>query len=116
MTNYTYRAEFSREHCQYMGLCLEFPGRWSFALTPHQAIEAIERVIADELAELAELGVDPPEPLTDRLYSGQFTVRTSPVLHGRLAVEAVEQGVSLNQWVSYKLAGRPVPNILQDLL
>jgi HicB family len=39
-------------------------------------------------------------------YSGNLRVRTSPALHSRVAVEAVEQGVSLNQWVVQKLADR----------
>lgn len=116
MINYTYRAEWSAEQCQYVGLCLEFPGRRSFALTPHEAIRRIEEIVDSELAEITELGLDPPPSLTDRKYSGQFMVRTSAVLHARLTVEAVEQGVSLNQWVAYKLAGRPVPNLLDDIL
>ncbi|WP_420866045.1 toxin-antitoxin system HicB family antitoxin, partial [Mycobacterium lacus] len=32
--------------------------------------------------------------------------RTSPALHLRLAVEAAEQHVSMNQWVVQKLSGR----------
>ncbi|WP_237752594.1 type II toxin-antitoxin system HicB family antitoxin [Mycolicibacterium aromaticivorans] len=71
-------------------------------------------MIAQELDELAEIGMDPPESLTDHRYSGKFAVRTSPVLHERLVVEAAEQGISLNQWVSYKLAGRSAPSI-EDL-
>jgi hypothetical protein len=110
MIYYTYRAEWSNQYCQYVGLCLEFKGRFAVALTPHEAIERVGRVVAQELEELAGLGLDPPPSLTDHRYSGNFAVRTSRVLHERLTVEAAEQGVSLNQWVSYKLAGRPVPN------
>jgi predicted HicB family RNase H-like nuclease len=53
--------------------------------------------------------------LTDRRYSGEFHVRTSPSLHSRLAVEANEQGVSLNQWVVQKLADRKSTPSLDDL-
>ena len=48
------------------------------------------------------------------VFSGQFLVRTSPMLHSRLTVEAAEQNVSLNQWVVQKLAGRS-PISLLDL-
>ena len=39
----------------------------------------------------------------------------SPALHARLAVEAAEQHVSLNQWVVQKLADRGQPISLDDL-
>jgi predicted HicB family RNase H-like nuclease len=71
-------------------------------------------VIADEVADMVACGAEPPPSLTDRRYSGNFMVRTSPALHGRLTVEAVEQRVSLNQWVVQKLAGKP-PMTLEDL-
>ena len=64
-------------------------------------------MIAKKLADLAECGVEPPPSLTNRRYSGKFMVRTSPALHGRLVVEASEQGISLNQWVIQNLCGRP---------
>ena len=52
-----------------------------------------------------------PTPLTERRYSGNFVVRTSTALHARLAMEAIDQGVSLNHWVVQKLAGpRPEPD------
>jgi predicted HicB family RNase H-like nuclease len=61
-------------------------------------------------------GTIPPAPLTDRQYSGEFHVRTSPSLHSRLAVEAAEQRVSLNQWVVQKLAERRATMTIDDLL
>jgi predicted HicB family RNase H-like nuclease len=71
-------------------------------------------VIAEEVAELIECGLEPPPSLTDKRYSGRFVVRTSPELHARLMVDAKEQGVSFNQWVVQKLAGRNPPT-LNDL-
>jgi predicted RNase H-like HicB family nuclease len=114
MENYTYRAEWSPETCQYVGMCLEFPSRYSRALTAHEAIEAVHQVIAEEVADLVACGLEPPPSLTDRRYSGRFVVRTSAELHQRLMVDATEQGVSFNQWVVQKLAGRNPPT-LNDL-
>jgi predicted HicB family RNase H-like nuclease len=65
--------------------------------------------------DMVPAGSAPPESLTDRRYSGEFHVRTSPALHSRLAVEATEQGVSLNQWVVQKLADRKTIPSLDDL-
>ncbi len=112
--NYTYRAEWSASHFQYRAICLEFPGLHALALTPHEAIELVQARVEEVLAECADADMAPPKSLTDHTYSGQFTVRTSPELHERLTVEAAEQGVSMNQWVAYKLAGRRIPT-LDDL-
>jgi predicted HicB family RNase H-like nuclease len=44
-----------------------------------------------------------PEPLAEKTYSGKFQVRITPELHRKLAIEAAEEKVSLNRYVSYKL-------------
>ncbi len=115
MAQYTYRAEWSSEYHEYVGVCLEYPYRYSRAPTAHQAIEGVERMIDEVVAEMTAAGATLPASLTDRQYSGNLRVRTSPALHSRLAVEAVEQGVSLNQWVVQKLADRKTIPSLDDL-
>ncbi len=60
----------------------------------------------EHVERLRVCGESPPTPLSERRYSGTFSVRTSPELHGRLALEAIEQGVSMNQWIVQKLSGR----------
>lgn len=114
MEQYTYRAEWAPETAEYVGMCLEFPSRYSRAPTPHDAIAGIEQIINEEVREMLAEDRTPPASLTDRRYSGRFVVRTSPQLHARLMVDANEQGVSFNQWVVQKLAGRNPPT-LNDL-
>lgn len=46
-----------------------------------------------------------PQPLADKVYSGQFRVRVTPEIHKMLAIKAAEQGVSMNHLASSKLAG-----------
>ena len=41
-----------------------------------------------------------PEPIANRNYSGKFMVRLPPESHRALAIQAAEQGVSLNRLVS----------------
>ena len=113
--NYTYRAEWDPARLEYFARCLEFPGRYAEAFTAHEAIAALEAIITDTLAEMAEYGQTAPDSLTDHRYSGRFLVRTSRSLHARLSVEACEQRVSFNQWVVGKLADRPPPFGLDDL-
>ncbi len=64
--------------------------------------EAVDRHVKSVRAS----GGEPAPPLTERNYSGTFVVRTSPAMHARLAIEAVEQRVSMNQWVVQQLSGR----------
>lgn len=113
--SYTYRAEWDPERREYFARCLGFPGRYAEAFTAHEVIAALETVVTEALAEMAEFGQTPPDSLTDHRYSGRFLVRTSRMLHARLMVEAAEQGVPFNQWVVGKLTDRPVAFGFNDL-
>jgi hypothetical protein len=106
VNRYTYRAEWSSEFREYISRCLELPWLSQRAPTLTEAIAGVERAVDEYLAERD--GVGTPRPLTDREFSGRFVVRTSPMLHARLTVEAAEQNVSMNQWVVQKLADRPI--------
>jgi predicted HicB family RNase H-like nuclease len=112
MNHYTYRAEWSPEHGEYLGRCIEIPSLWRRAPTLQQAITDIEHAVDEFVAESEAAGDELPRPLTERPYSGKFVIRTSPALHSRLAVEAAEQGVSMNQWVVQKLAQRQPSSLL----
>jgi predicted RNase H-like HicB family nuclease len=111
VNRYTYRAEWSSEFGEYIGRCLELPWLSRHGPTLTEAIVGIEHAV-DEYLE--DRDGDGPPPLTDHTFSGKFLVRTSPMLHARLSVEAAEQNVSMNQWVVQKLAGRS-PISLLDL-
>jgi predicted HicB family RNase H-like nuclease len=45
-----------------------------------------------------------PRPFALRRFSGKFLVRVPPETHRRLAMEAAEEGVSLNRLASAKLS------------
>ncbi|MGJ6126350.1 type II toxin-antitoxin system HicB family antitoxin [Mycolicibacterium sp. Y3] len=107
MPHYTYRAEWSPDAGKYIGLCLEFPMQFAYGATAAEATAAIERDVIAHVAEWYGDESEPPASVSDRRYSGRFMVRTSPMLHGKLMVEATEQRVSLNQWVVQKLCGKP---------
>ncbi len=49
-------------------------------------------------------GESPPRPFALRRYSGKFLVRVPPETHRRMAIEAAEEGVSLNRLASAKLS------------
>jgi predicted HicB family RNase H-like nuclease len=107
MNHYTYRAEWSPEHDEYLGRCVEIPDLlpWSAPTAP-EAIAGMERIVAQHVRGVTENAGTAPSSLTERRYSGKFLVRTSTALHKELSIQAAEERVSLNQWVVQKLSGR----------
>jgi predicted HicB family RNase H-like nuclease len=109
--HYTYRVEWSMDTDQYIARCIEISGLFASAPTAQEALARAEVAVDDYLRDREEFfGGEPPTPLTEHNYSGRFMVRTSRALHARLMMEAAEQRVSLNQWVTQKLADRK-PNL-----
>lgn len=109
LDHYTYRVTWSPEDGEHVGLCVEFPSLSWLADTPEAALAGVRQVVADVVADLRASGEPVPEPLADKHYSGEFRVRIPPELHRSLALQAAEQGVSLNRLASAKLAGRILP-------
>jgi predicted HicB family RNase H-like nuclease len=105
--NYTYRVEWSSEMHLYMARCLEINGLLASAPTAQEALARAQAAVVAYLRESEEVfGSEPPKAFTEHNFSGRFMVRTSRALHARLMIEAAEQRVSFNQWVSQKLADR----------
>ena len=97
---YTYRVIWSEEDEEYVGLCAEFPSLSWLAEAPEEALRGIREVAAQVVADMEANGEPVPEPLAVRNYSGRFMVRVPPEVHRALAIDAVEEGVSLNRLVS----------------
>ena len=102
--HYTYRITWSAEDNEHVGLCAEFPSLSWLAPTPSKALSGIQHLVRKCLEDMQTTGESTPEPIADRTYSGKFMVRVPPESHRTLAIEAAEQGVSLNRLVSTRLA------------
>lgn len=102
--HYTYRVTWSPEDGEHVGLCAEFPSLSWLAVTPEAALKGIRKVVAEVIADMQASGEAVPPPLAEKHYSGEFRVRIPPEVHRSLAVQAAEQGVSLNRLASAKLA------------
>ncbi len=102
--HYTYRVTWSAADQEFIGLCAEFPSLSWLAETRTEAMEGIVTMVADVVADLSTTGEAIPEPIAERRFSGHFVVRILPEVHRRLALEAAEQGVSLNRYISSRLA------------
>ena len=103
--HYTYRVTWSPEDGEHVALCAEFPSLSWLAATPEAALEGIRQVVSDVVADMKTAGEIVPVPLAEKHYSGEFRVRIPPEVHRSLAMQAAEQGVSLNRLASAKLAG-----------
>lgn len=101
---YTYRIIWSEEDQEHVGLCAEFPGLSWLAASPVEALKGIRKLVADSIRILNKDGDPIPLPLSNKKYSGKFSVRIPPDIHRDLTIQAAESGVSLNRLISAKLA------------
>ena len=104
ISHYTYRVTWSAEDQEFVATCLEFPSLSWLAASQVDALQGLEAVVRDVVADLHARGERIPEPLSDRQFSGKFNVRVGEHLHRNLAMHAAEDGMSLNQYVVKKLA------------
>lgn len=106
MANYehfTYRVTWSPEDEEYVGLCAEFPSLSYLDENQNAALGGIVDIVREVIEDMSNNGEPIPEPIADKSYSGKFQVRIPPHLHRMLAIEAAEEGVSLNRLISSKL-------------
>lgn len=65
--------------------------------TPEEALRNAEEAIELWLETARDSGIEIPEPLSRREFSGKFVVRTPAELHATLAQEALRRGKSMNE-------------------
>jgi predicted HicB family RNase H-like nuclease len=95
--DYEYKVFWSDEDESFVGIAVDFPGLSHLDETQVATLSGIVDVVRHALGLLAEDGKPAPEPLSKQRYTGKFSVRMTPQQHRRLAQEAAEQGVSMNQ-------------------
>lgn len=102
--HYTYRVTWSSEDNEYVGLCAEFPSLSYLDESNKSALEGIIDLVSMVIEDMEESGENVPLPIAEKDFSGKFVVRIPPSLHRHLVTQAAEEGVSLNRYVSSKLA------------
>ena len=100
LDHYTYRVTWSPEDGEHAGLCAEFPSLSWLAPSPEEALAGIRQVVSEAVADIQAQGEVIPPPLAEKHYSGEFRVRIPPEVHRALAMQAAEQGISLNRLAS----------------
>ena len=77
----------------------DLPGCITEGETLEEVSQKIEEARHGWIEVAYEDGMEIPLPRTEREYSGKFVVRVPKHLHRRLAEQAEQEGVSLNQYV-----------------
>lgn len=103
VNHYAYRVQWSAEDGEYVGTCAEFPGLSWLDESPALTLVGIQQVVREAVTDWERNGEAVPGPFSDRTFSGRFMVRIPPEDHRKLALEAAEQGISLNRLATHKL-------------
>ncbi|MGB7818882.1 MAG: toxin-antitoxin system HicB family antitoxin [Ornithinibacter sp.] len=103
ISHYTYRVTWSVEDQEFVATCLEFPSLSWLAATQVDALTGLEQVIADSITDMRRDDESIPSPLSERTFSGKFNLRVGESLHRRLAIEAAEEKLSINQLIIRRL-------------
>jgi predicted HicB family RNase H-like nuclease len=104
VSHYTYRVTWSTEDQEFVATCAEFPSLSWLASSQVEALQGLGDLLREVIADMEERGEQVPVPFAERSYSGRFNLRVGEDLHRELAVHAAEDGMSLNQYVLWKLA------------
>ncbi|MDH6464936.1 putative HicB family RNase H-like nuclease [Micromonospora sp. A200] len=104
VSHYTYRVTWSVQDREFVATCAEFPSLSWLAPSQIEALQGLQDLLREVIADMEEQGEQVPQPFAERSYSGKFNLRVGETLHRELAIHAAEDGMSLNQYVLRKLS------------
>ena len=121
---YSFNLRYSEEDAGYIAVCPEFPGLSAFGESPEEAIEEAKVALELFIDTYKEENKPLPEPNVTKEHSGQIRIRLPKSLHQRLAMQAEEEGTSINtlmiQYISEGLSSTNTQisyeNLIQNLL
>lgn len=102
--HYSYRTAWYAPDQKFVATCIELPGLSHLDTTPESALRGIRDLVRFCLDDMVQNNEPIPEAAAEANFSGQFVTRVPKMLHAQLALEARENGVSLNALVNTKLA------------
>ncbi|BDR52320.1 hypothetical protein KIM372_02270 [Bombiscardovia nodaiensis] len=103
---YTYRVQWDEENGKFAATVAEMPSFSWIASTPEGALRGLRMIVDEAIDDMEERGEALPVPIMERHYSGHFTLRLTPEEHRMLALEAAEQGVSVNKLAESRVLAR----------
>ncbi len=100
---YLYSVGWSEEDAAFVARVAEFSSLAAHGDTLEDALREIKTVVGFVLQDLEETGEFVPEPFGKRSFSGRLVLRMPEYLHRKLALESMQEGISLNQLLNLKL-------------
>ena len=100
---YLYSVGWSEADEAFVARVAEFPSLAAHGDTQEEAMREIKDVVGFVLNDLKESDEPIPEPFGKRSFSGRLVLRMPEYMHRQLTLEAMQQGVSLNQLLNLKL-------------
>ena len=95
--DYTFRVFWSEEDDEFVCVVDEFKYLSNLDENQFDAFTGMVDLLRSVLDDLYTDGKEPPVPFSKQRFSGKFALRMTPEQHRRLAIEAAEMGVSMNQ-------------------
>lgn len=102
--DYSYTVMWSEEDQAYIGRVAEFESLAAHGETQQATLQEITQLVGFVLVDLQQSGEEIPPPFSKKHFSGKLNLRMPEYLHRHLAIEASQQGISLNQWINLKLS------------
>lgn len=101
---YAYSVVWSPEDEEFVATVAEFPSLSWMDDDQIDALAGLRTLVQEVLEDMQANGEEVPKPLMERAYSGNIKLRVSPEKHRDLSRAAAQQGVSLNRYLSERLA------------
>lgn len=100
---YTYRVVWSEEDGEFVATVAEFPSLSWIEQNRNDALDGIVHLVSEVLLDMQQNHECIPKPFSERTFSGHFQLRIPPEMHRRIAIEAAEEGVSLNRLIASRI-------------
>ena len=101
---YERKAFYSKEDAGWIAVAPELPGCSAFGKTSERALKELDTAIELWLKTAKSKKWSTPKPLASREPAGKILLRLPRELHKDYLSLAMEDGVSLNQYMLYVLA------------
>ncbi|MEP6902819.1 MAG: toxin-antitoxin system HicB family antitoxin [Actinomycetota bacterium] len=101
--HYLYSVGWFEADKTFVARVAEFPSLAAHGDTQEELMRKIKSVVEFVVNDLKESGESLPEPFGRRSFSGKLVLRMPEYMHRQLTIEAMQQGISLNQLLNLKL-------------